>query len=263
VLGRAFAAKSAFLDIFLRVIPYPARISHHNRHYKAAYQSACKKSDNGLNAESLDAAAGTDSRIEFDGNKYTVPSWLRGKTVTAKADNDVLSVYYKGKRVATHPRSWEKKKVIEDPKHIKSILKGKHKALRTRQEEIFFSLGETAEKFVEGLAKNGLFLEKSIAKLLDLKDVYGKTSLLKAIDTAMEYGAYGVDYVENILYQQRRPEHPYPKVILKNEELSNLRLHELDLKEYDALIMAKRHEQESEQEKEDHNEQNGEHRGKT
>lgn len=201
----------------------------------------------------------TDCRIEFDGNKYTVPSWLRGKTVTAKADNDVLSVYYKGKRVAAHPRSWERKKVIEDEKHIKSILKGKHKALRTRQEEIFFSLGETAEKYVEGLARNGLFLDKSIAGLLDLKDAYGTERLLKAIDAAMGYGAYGVDYVENILYQQSRPEHPYPKVILKNEELSNLRLHELDLKEYDALIMEKRQEQETEQEKEEPNEQNGEH----
>jgi len=181
-----------------------------------------------------------DTRAKFDVNYYSTPPWAVGKTVNIKADNQQVSIYYKDRLIAVHPRSWEKNIIIENPKHIDSILKNKKKAFRTRQEKIFLSLGEPAEIFLEGLANAGKPLEKSINQLLVFKDVYGKQMLLKAIKLASRYGAYGMDYIKNIIYQQANPALPCGRVVLNKKELDDLRLHEVDLKEYDSYILERR-----------------------
>jgi len=41
-----------------------------------------------------------------------------------------------------------------------------------------------------------------------------------AVETAIKYRAYGVDYLENILHQTTRPQSPYPKIVLQNPSLN-------------------------------------------
>ncbi len=60
---------------------------------------------------------------------------------------------------------------------------------------------------------------------------------IDAIDKALSFKAYGVDYIENILYQEMTPKSCHPPVRLKNEALNQLRLGEPMLADYDADIL--------------------------
>ena len=46
-----------------------------------------------------------DFEIQFDCNFYTAPPWTIGKRITLKADQNNVTLYYKDKRIAIHPRS--------------------------------------------------------------------------------------------------------------------------------------------------------------
>lgn len=181
-----------------------------------------------------------DARIQFDANYYSVPAWTITMRVTVKADNERLCVYYKGRFIASHPRSWERKKVTENPNHIRTTIENRRRAMRSKNEELWFSLGPDAEAYLRGLADAGQPLEEAVTKLLDLKNLWGKHAVLSAVRLAAGYKAYGVDYIENILHQQANPPSNLPPVVLDRPELNDLRLDELDLKSYDADILEQR-----------------------
>lgn len=47
---------------------------------------------------------GLNFHIQFEKNYYSVPYQYAGKTVDVKAGADTISIFYRGKRIATHPR---------------------------------------------------------------------------------------------------------------------------------------------------------------
>jgi len=60
---------------------------------------------------------------------------------------------------------------------------------------------------------------------------------LWAIEKALDHRAYGADYIQNILYQQMRPQRRHPPVSLKKPELNDIRLPPPCLAEYDSLVL--------------------------
>lgn len=65
----------------------------------------------------------TDFSIRFDGNTYTVPPWLIGKSIVVKADHHHVTCYFKDKTVATHWRCWQRQQRIELPQHREAAQK--------------------------------------------------------------------------------------------------------------------------------------------
>ena len=192
--------------------------------------------------DSAEAKVHSDCRFKFDGNSYSAPHWMVGKTLSMKADNHTVTASHKNKIITRHPRTWQRKAVIENPNHIKDLLQTRKKARLTRQQQLLLSMGEQIKEFLDGLARAGKSLSHASARLLDLRDQYGKDAVITAIETAMKYNAYGVEYVENILHQKMRPITRYPKVILQNSTLNQLQLQEPDLLIYDAITLKKRKE---------------------
>jgi transposase len=192
--------------------------------------------------DSSEAKVHSDCRFKFDANQYSAPHWMVGKTLTIKADNHTVWASYKHKIIATHARTWERKAIVENPNHIKELLLTRKKATRTRQQQLLFSMGEPIRVFFEGLAQNGKSLGHATGRLLDLREQYGTEALLVAVEAAIKYRAFGVDYVENILYQTTRPRSHYPKVVLRDASLNQLQLQEPDLLIYDAITLKKRKE---------------------
>jgi transposase len=189
-----------------------------------------------------DAKVHSDCRFKFDCNYYSAPHWINGKTLAIRADNHTVWAYYKQKVIAQHQRSWERKAVIENPNHIKDLLLTRKKARLSRQQQILFSMGEPIKEFLDGLAHAGKSLSYAISRLLQLRDQYGAHAVITAIQTAIKYKAFGIEYVENILYQTTRPRTNYPPVVLQNPSLNQLQLQEPDLLIYDAITLKKRNE---------------------
>jgi hypothetical protein len=102
--------------------------------------------------DSAVAKVHSDFSIHFDGNTYSAPPWLVGKTVTARADHHTLTIYFKDKAVATHKRSWHRKQRIESAHHREAAQKSRHHNWLSEDVALLMSLGEEAKVYVEKLA---------------------------------------------------------------------------------------------------------------
>ena len=190
--------------------------------------------------DTAQAKVHTDFSIHFDGNTYTVPPWLIGKTITVKADHHQLTCYLQDKTVATHPRCWQRKQRIELPQHRELAQKHHRRHWDSQEVAAFISLGEVAKTYLERLASTHQPLTKSVKKLLGLKDDYGAHALVEAMQRALRHQAIGVHYIENILYQEMTPQRPHPPVKLKQPHLNQIRLEEPSLADYDAFVLRRK-----------------------
>jgi transposase len=182
----------------------------------------------------------TDFSIHFDGNTYTVPPWLIGKAITVKADHHHLTCYFKDKAVATHPRCWQRKQRIELPQHREAARKHHHRHWYSQEVAAFIALGDVAKTYLERLATTNQPLQKSVNRLLALKDDYGAHALIDAMQRASVHQAFGAHYIENILYQEMTPQRQHPPVRLKQHHLNHIRLEEPSLAEYDAFVIKRK-----------------------
>jgi transposase len=187
--------------------------------------------------DTAQAKVHTDFAIHFDGNTYTVPPWLIGKSVTVKADHHHLTCYFKDKAVATHPRCWQRKQRLELPQHREVALKRHRRHWHSQEVAAFISLGEGAKRYLEGLAASGQPLTQSVKRLLALKDDYGTQALLDAMQRATQHRAYGAHYIENILYQEMTPQRQHAPVRLQQPHLNHIRLEEPSLEDFDAFVL--------------------------
>ena len=186
--------------------------------------------------DTVQAKVHTDFAVHFDGNTYTVPPWLVGKTLTVKADHHQLTCYLKDKAVATHPRCWQRKQRLELPQHREMAHKHHRRSWHSQEVAALISLGEVAKTYLERLARTQQPLIKSVKKLLALKDEYGAHALIEAMQRALHHQAIGVHYIENILYQEMTPQRHHPPVRLKQAHLNHIRLEEPSLADYDAFV---------------------------
>jgi hypothetical protein len=76
--------------------------------------------------------------------------------------------------------------------------------------------------------------------LLALRDDYGSSALIEAIEQATAHNAFGIDYIENILYQQMTPRRIHPPVNLTDKALNQIRLEEPSLADYDTFVIKRK-----------------------
>lgn len=182
----------------------------------------------------------SDFAIHFDGNTYSAPPWAIAKTLTVKADHQRVTLYYKDKAIATHARSWGRKQRLELPGHRQAAKNHHHRHWLSTEVSAFVALGEVAKTSLEQLATTQQPLQKSVKKLLDLKDDYGTHALLEALERASQHRAFGAHYIENILYQEMTPQREHLPVRLKQPHLNQIRLDEPSLAEFDTFILKRR-----------------------
>lgn len=181
-----------------------------------------------------------DFAVRFDTNCYTTPPWCIGKTLTLKADSSRVWIYHKEKQIAVHNRCWQRFQRIEIPAHVQQVKKLKKRLWHDRDISAFCSLGHEAVEYLNGLIQNNLTVKKNICALLALKDQYGASSIIWALNIALQHKAFGADYIENILYQEMTPTTNHLPVRLKDETLNQIRLTEPCLAEYDSLILKRK-----------------------
>lgn len=178
-----------------------------------------------------------DFAVQFDGNFYSAPPWAIGKPLTVKADHRHVTLYFKDKAIATHRRCWERKQRLELPAHRQAAQHHRQRHWLSAEVAAFIALGDVAKTYLEQLATTQQPLQKSVKKLLDLKDDYGTQALLEALERASHHQAYGAHYIENILYQEMTPQRQHPPVRLKQDHLNQIRLDEPSLAEFDTFIL--------------------------
>jgi transposase len=178
-----------------------------------------------------------DFAILFDGNAYSAPPWAIAKTLTVKADHRHVTLYFKDRAIATHTRCWGRNQRLELPRHRQAAQQHHPRHWLSPEVTAFIALGDVAKTYLEQLATTQQPLQKSVKKLLDLKDDYGAHALLEAMERASRHKAYGAHYIENILYQEMTPQRQHPPVRLKQDHLNQIRLDEPSLAEFDTFVI--------------------------
>jgi transposase len=190
-----------------------------------------------------------DCRVQFEYNTYSVPPRFVGQFLELRASPAEVSVYDGPSLVARHRRSYETHQDILDAEHAKAVLARKRKASGSTLQRLFLALAPEAEKYLAGLVKSEISIERHLRRILDLVATYGKAEVLGAILRALEYGAYGADYVENIVLTERRRRREAQKTPIKIEkkELAEIDLPEQKLDHYDQILRIPDAEDEKEQ----------------
>jgi hypothetical protein len=182
--------------------------------------------------EVLSVVMNSHARVRFDGNRYsTPPPEVAHQTAMLRASGSHVRVFFRGKEVACHARSYDRGQLIRDEKHHLEALKRRSRARAKGVEKSFDDLGEEAQRFHLALRKQPVKTVVHLRRLLNLVRLYGRQEVIAAITRANAYQTYDAAYVETILLQERRRrELPSPtQVRPRREEL----IEEIDLDEPD------------------------------
>lgn len=147
-------------------------------------------------------------RISFDGNSYSVPETLAGKTVTVKASPGTIDIYDRESLAASHSRSYDRRGDFLVPGHQDTARRLAEAAVLQNMRSDFLRLGDPAKTFLARLERSAVRPREQLAKILALGEMYGRKELAGAIRTAVKFDTCRAEYVEHILFSHahRPPE---------------------------------------------------------
>jgi len=179
-----------------------------------------------------------DLRLHFDGNRYCAPPRYVGRYLTIKADASSVTLYDQHQQVISYPRSWQRNQVIGAERFQKELLAQLAAAERSAgQQRLIALLGPACEMYLRRLAETDRSLARQIRELLALVRDYGPDAVSAALGQAHAAGAFGADYVANILHQHAQRRAVQPPLQLRDPELNQLATDPLSLADYDSLIL--------------------------
>ena len=179
-----------------------------------------------------------DAFIVFQTNLYSVPFSCVGKGLMFKADMRKIRIFDGMHLVAEHRRCYDRHQSIEDPKHRKELLKQRSRASFSKAFEELCNLGPECKDYLEGLNQCEINLRHHVMRILRLSRIYGSTEIHQAIAHALSFEAFGADYIENIIVNNRRGRHthaiPGPVLIKSRPELTSLTIQPHSMDSYEV-----------------------------
>ena len=178
----------------------------------------------------LPARANNQFRVRVDTNTYSVPAAYAGAALTLKLYPDHLCLYHQDKLIARHPRRYDRHQDVEDPDHPRALLQQRRRASDQKLILRLLSLTPRAEAFYQGLGERRLNVLHHVRKIVALSEIYGQEMTARAIQDALEFGAFSCEYIANLLEQRQRllPE-PGALHLTRRQDLLDLELPEPNL----------------------------------
>lgn len=184
-----------------------------------------------------------DIRLCFEANRYCVPPRYVGRVLVIKADSSSVTIYDREREIIRYPRSWRRGQTFGSERFEKEMLERRPGAERTQgQQRLVALVGPTAEAYLRCLAETDRSMTYQIRHLLALVRQYDPEAVASAFAKAQAAGAFGSDYVANILLQEHFPREQQPPLRLQDPSLNELTTDPLSLLEYDAFILSERSE---------------------
>ena len=188
--------------------------------------------------EIVPAVVTPHARIEFDGNRYSVPPTLARRPVSIRADRDEVRILHEGHLAAQHVRCYQRGQLIVLPDHRLAALALSRRSRSSALEQAFDALGPEARQFHLHLRKQPVKTGVHLRRLLEFGAALWTAELLGAISRALELATYDAAYVENLLLAERRrrqlptPTLPTPK---RRELIDEIELEPADPAVYDRF----------------------------
>ena len=179
-------------------------------------------------------------RVVFETNTYSVPPQHAGAVLVLKASREEVTLYLGEREVARHRRAHGRAQDVADPAHVRAVLGHNHRGTRGATVQRFLSLCPEAKDYLGGLVRSEIALFRHLHRILALWERYGREEVVAAVVHALRHRAFGADYVERILEQERRRRNEGPPASLPSLErapdLLAVTLPEIDLSLYDRVL---------------------------
>jgi transposase len=186
----------------------------------------------------LALSSGRTPYLRFDTNDYSIPPELVRKPLTLVVTHDEVRILDQDQQVARHPRSYDRRQCIEDPRHIEALVAFKQAARVPKAQDRLRAALPHAEAFLEQIVQRRLSLHAATGQLLRLLDDYGAQATEAALVETLRRGTPTPASVALWLEQRRREQRVLPKVPLElpdRPQVRGLHVPPHDLETYDAL----------------------------
>jgi transposase len=189
----------------------------------------------------LAVEVGKTPYVRFDLNDYTVPHTHVRRTLAVLADDRRVRVFDGIQEVASHVRSYDSGRQIEDRAHIQALLEQKRAASTHRGTDRLGHAAPAALELLKAAGARGHNLGTITAALLRLLERYGATALQAAIGEALQRDVPHPNAVRLALERAREEQGlPPPTALCLSEDVARrdapVRAHELA--SYDRIVQA-------------------------
>lgn len=150
----------------------------------------------------IDVGVNIDYHIQLDHRYYSVPYQLVGERVDARTSAMTVEVFFKGQRIASHPRSLRRGSYTTSPQHMPKSHRAHAEWTPSRFIRWAGKVGENTERLVRSILEDRPHPEqgyRSCLGILRLAKSYGSERLEKAAARAFFARARSYKHVEAIL----------------------------------------------------------------
>ena len=179
-------------------------------------------------------------RVVFETNTYSVPPENAGAVLVLKASEDEVHLFDGEREVARHRRAKGRDQDVVDPAHVRALHWKNHRGERGAVVQRFLALCPEAKQYLAGLVGAEIALYRHLRRLLALWDRYGSDEVAAAVVHALGHRAFGADYIERIVEQERRRKNQAPPAHLPSLDRAPapfaVTLPEIDLALYDRAL---------------------------
>jgi transposase len=172
--------------------------------------------------------------VEFETNRYSVPSSYAQRACEIFAYPDHLEVMIKANRIAFHRRSFGRKEKIEDPTHREMLLRMTPQFKSQRIYQLINQMDPALHHFLQEAAQEGHNPLEIAYVLFKLLKHVSKAMVLSAVREANRIGTFKIRYVQSLL-QAPQPQPPNP-VFPQQSKLLDIDYERRNLKDYDELL---------------------------
>lgn len=167
--------------------------------------------------------------VEFETNRYSVPSGLASKMAELVAEADRIEIWVSGQRVAQHARSFERKKLFLNPLHSERLLQQTRNFKFERIYQLIQSMDPAFEEFLGPQEEAEKY--RAAYEIFQLLKTHSRGLLVSAIRELNRMGARKIKALGSLL---NLPETKEPNPIWpQNPELLNLNYRPRRLQDYD------------------------------
>jgi transposase len=172
--------------------------------------------------------------VVVDTNRYSVPHLYASQKLTLKLYPEQLLLFHHENLIATHPRSYDRRRRVSNPDHTKELVVQRKKAREQTLLLAFLTLSSHAEPYARKLEDKRLNTKHHLQKIVALSEIYGPQKVDRALQDALAFEAYGCEYIANILEQRERPDAaPGALHLTRRQDLLELDLPPADLTPYE------------------------------
>jgi len=189
--------------------------------------------------ERKEVQAGKTPYIRFDLNDYSIPHTHVRQTLVVVADLQCVRVLSGSEVIATHERSFDRGRQIEDPTHLEELAERKGHARKARQSDQLRLAVPSSDALLTQLAERQQPLGRHVQQLHTLLKTYGATKLERAIREVLEHDTPHPQAVLHVLEREREAagEEPIlPLPLPEDPRLDRLGFTPHSLDGYDAFL---------------------------